>query len=544
MEVNIMKSKAEWWKSAVAYQLYPRSFYDTNNDGIGDIKGIIEKLDYLNDGTENSLGIDAIWLNPVYPSPQYDFGYDIMDYEGIDPQYGTMADFDKLLAEAHKRGIRILMDIVPSVTSHLHPWFIESRSSKDSPKRDWYLWVDGKQGKYPNKWLGMFGGRAWDWDGKTRQYYYHNSLPEQPDLNWKNPEVAKAVLGAMEFWLKKGVDGFRVDVLNFSHKDSELRNNPYCLGIRPYDMQKHIYDRNRPEALEVGKAMRALADKYEDKMLVGEIFINDVDEAVKYYGENNDGMHLVFNFAFMHSKFKASSFKKNIQNWLDVTKDKGWPSYFLSNHDIPRHISRYAKGKWTLARAKLAIALLLTLKGTPFIYMGEEIGMLDVKIKKHQLMDSVGKHYFPFHRGRDRARTPLQWTSEEYAGFSKQEPWLPVHKDYKEINVEQAERDPNSLLHTYRKLIWLRKKTEALGLGEFAFYEKAPKNVLAYFRTTEQETVLVALNMGKQKRILSLDADYQRAQVLFSTSGDKQSIDLNKIELSAYQGLILSLQKA
>lgn len=539
-----MNSNKQWWKSAVAFQLYPRSFYDTNNDGIGDIRGIIEKLDYLNDGTENSLGIDAIWLNPLYPSPQYDFGYDIMDYKGIDPQYGTMADFDELLEEAHKRGIRILMDIVPSVTSHLHPWFIESRSSKDSPKRDWYIWVDApKPGKYPNKWLGMFGGRAWDWDAKTRQYYYHNSLPEQPDLNWKNPEVAEAVLGAMEFWLKKGVDGFRVDVLNFSHKDSELRNNPYCIGRRPYEMQKHIYDRNRPEALEVGKMMRALADKYQDTMLVGEIFINDVDEAVKYYGENNDGMHLVFNFAFMHSRFSATSFKRNIQEWLIATEGKGWPSYFLSNHDIPRHISRYSKGKWTLARAKIAATLLLTLKGTPFIYMGEEIGMLDVKIKRHELMDPVGKHYWPFHSGRDRARTPVQWSSKEHAGFSDVEPWLPVHKNYQSVNVEQAEKNPDSLLYTYRKIIWLRKKSNALGVGDFAFCESAPKGVLAYFRTAKDEKVLVLLNMTKKRHSFAIDnaLQYKGSKVLFDTHNAPQIIDLLKIELDSYQGLIISL---
>lgn len=536
-------SDKKWWHGAVAYQLYPRSFKDTNNDGIGDIRGIIEQLDYLNDGSPNSLGIDAIWLNPIYPSPQYDFGYDIMDYNDIDPQYGTMADFDELLAEAHKRGIHILMDIVPSVTSHLHPWFIESRSHKNSPKRDWYIWVDPpKKGKYPNKWLGMFGGRAWDFDAKTEQFYYHNSLPEQPDLNWKNPKVAKAILNAMEFWLKKGVDGFRVDVLNFTHKDSKLRNNPYCLGIRPYDMQKHIYDRNRPEAVEVGKMMRAMVDKYEDKMLVAEIFINDVDEAAKYYGDNNDGMHLVFNFAFMHSKFKAQSFKRSITNWLEVTAGRGWPSYFLSNHDQPRHITRYKKGKWTISRAKIAAMLLLTLKGTPFIYMGEEIGMQDVKIKRNELRDSVGKHYWPFHRGRDRARTPIQWNSEEYAGFSTVKPWLPVHKNYQSVNYASLEKDPSSLLHTYRQLIWLRKDNPALSYGDFEFYNKVPKGVLAYFRRYEGKTILVALNMTSKNYRFSIDdsLSYKGGQVLFSTIENKE-IDLSRVKLAPYQGIVISL---
>lgn len=502
-----MQEEFKWWQNAVVYQLYPRSFLDSNEDGIGDIKGIIKKLDYLNDGSENSLGIDAIWLNPIYPSPQFDFGYDIMDYEAIDPRYGTMEDFELLLKEAHKRKIRIVMDIVPSVTSHLHPWFIESRSGRNNPKREWYIWRDSPAtGRYPNNWLGMFGGRAWEWDEKTRQFYYHNSLPEQPDLNWKNPEVAKAILSCMEFWFKKGVDGFRIDVLNFSHKDDQFRNNPHCLGIRPYDMQKHIYDRNRPEAVEVGRMMRRLADSYGGRMLVAEIFIDDPVEAAKYYGENGDGLNMVFNFSFAYSKFSAEGFRSRIEKWDALTGTMGWPCWFLSNHDISRHITRYAEGRWTVQKAKTAAAMLLTLRGTPFLYMGEEIGMQDVKIKRSELMDPVGKHYWPFNRGRDRSRTPMQWSEDTYAGFSNTKPWLPVHKNYPYVNVAREDVDCSSLLNWYRKLIWLRKKYTALASGKFTFCDFVPKGILAYIREKDDTKILVAHNMTRDKKTVAFDS--------------------------------------
>ena len=537
-----MEKTAPWWEQAVFYQIYPRSFYDSDGDGIGDLQGIIKKLDYI-----RSLGIDALWLNPIYPSPQYDFGYDIADYRGIDPQYGTMDDFDRLLEEAHRRGIRIIMDIVPSVTSHLHPWFIESRSSRRSPRRDWYIWRDGpKPGRYPNNWRGVFGGRAWDWDKKTQQYYYHNSLPEQPDLNWRNPEVEQAVLGAMEFWFAKGVDGFRIDVLNYVFKDEQFRSNPPCPGRRPYEMQRHLYDKDRPEAVEIGFKMRKLADRYPGRVLAAEVFMDNPEEAVRYYGADGEGVHLVFNFTFMFTRYSAAAFRKVVDHWQGLLGDKNWPCYFLSNHDNPRHISRYAAGRRTEARARVAAAMLLTLRGTPFLYMGEELGMRSVRIKRHELMDPVGVTYWPFHPGRDGARTPVQWNSEPYAGFSTVKPWLPVNPDYERVNAARAEADPRSLLAWYKELISLRRKHPALMRGNFRSLKQLPCGVYAYLREEGEERILVLLNFtGRKKTICaSLESGAAGAQILVAWPERKaETADLNSIQLAPDGVLILEMEK-
>jgi len=534
-----METTAPWWEQAVIYQIYTRSFYDSDGDGIGDLPGIISKLDYI-----SSLGVDAIWLNPIYPSPQYDFGYDIADYRGIDPQYGTMADFDRLLEEAHGRGIRIIMDIVPSVTSHLHPWFIESRSSRRSPKRDWYIWRDApRPGRYPNNWRGVFGGRAWDWDKKTRQYYYHNSLPEQPDLNWRNPEVEKAVLGAMEFWFAKGVDGFRVDVLNYVYKDEQFRNNPYCLGRRPYEMQRHLYDKDRPEAVEVGFKMRQLADRYPGRVLAAEVFMDNPAEAARYYGPDGDGTHMVFNFTFMFSRYSAASFRRVVERWQELIGERNWPCFFLSNHDNPRHISRYAAGRRTEARARVAAAMLLTLRGTPFLYMGEELGMRSVRIRRHELMDPVGITYWPFHPGRDIARTPMQWTDEDYAGFSTAKPWLPVNPDYPSLNAAQAEADPRSLLTWYRKLIRLRREHPALARGSYRSLQRVPGGVYGYLRERGTERILVLLNFTGRKKRLSLSDEIgpAGAQILLADPERADPVELHRFYLDADGVLILKL---
>ncbi len=548
-------SQTEWWKQAVFYQIYPRSFKDTNSDGIGDLQGIISKLDYLNNGTSRSLGIDAIWLNPIFPSPQYDFGYDIMDHTGIDPQYGSLEDFDVLIQEAHRRGIRILMDFIPSVTSHLHPWFLESRSSCRSAKRDWYIWHNGgKNRSFPNHWLGMFGGGAWTWDGKTQQFYYHNSLAEQPDLNWRNPEVEKAMLSAMEFWLKKGVDGFRVDVLNFVYKDELFRNNPRQLGRRPYEMQRHIYDRDRPEAVEVGKKMRRLINRYPQTMLVAEIFNDDPHEAARYYGENDDGANLVFNFAFANAPFSAERFRQEIERWERAIGGRGWPCYFLSNHDMPRHASRFSKGPATIERARLAATLLLTLRGAPFLYMGEEIGMLNGKLKRHELLDPVGVHYWPFHPGRDIARTPFQWNAEANAGFSEVKPWLPVHPNYPTTNLAAQEASPTSLFSWYRQLIWLRKGSTALSCGSYRPLTGIPTGVLGYLRENGNEKVLVLLNFTSRKKELSWaglqDATQPaghtttqtKALMSWPPTGPDQNFSLSKLTLEPYGVLIAALR--
>lgn len=551
-----MDTPAEWWQSAVCYQIYPRSFKDTNGDGLGDLDGILEKLDYLNDGSEGSLGIDAIWLNPVYPSPQYDFGYDIMDYQAIDPQYGDLESFDRLLSAAHQRGIRVLMDIVPSVTSHLHPWFIESRSSRTNPKRDWYIWKDSpRPGRAPNNWQAVFGGPAWEWDPKTQQFYYHNSLVEQPDLNWRNPAVERAILSSMEFWFQRGVDGFRIDVLNYTYKDELFRSNPPCLGRRPYEMQQHIYDKDRPEAVAAGQKMRQLTDRYPGRVLVAEIYVDNPLEAARYYGENGDGVHLVFNFAFAAAPFSAPRFRQEVARWEAAVGPRGWPCYFLSNHDLPRHASRFAPGPFTagrfaanpassgavtLARARVAAAMLLTLRGTPFLYMGEELGMLNGQIRRHERLDPVGVRYWPFHPGRDIARTPMQWSSASFAGFSTARPWLPVHPGYLGANAQVQDTDPASLLNWYRRLIWLRKKTPALCLGDYAPIASVPTGVFGYTRTLGQQRVLVALNFTPRRQHVSLPAPQSSVRLLLSWPPSPQdALRLPEIELEPY-GVIIA----
>jgi len=540
----------KWFEDAVVYQIYPRSFGDTNGDGIGDLNGITERLDYLNDGTENSLGIDVIWINPFYPSPQYDFGYDVMDYRGVDPQYGTMEDFDRLLKEAHKRGIRIIMDMVPNHTSHLHPWFLESRSSKDNPKRDWYIWRPRpKRRKYPNNWLGIFGGRAWEWDNKTKEYYYHTCLPEQPDLNWRNPQVREAILSDMAFWLDKGVDGFRLDVINWTIKDKELRDNPHCIGRRPYDMQRHLYDKDRPEAVDVAKAMRRLADRYKDRVLVGEVELGPGGHsagsvrAAPYLGKDGDGLHATFNFSFMYSRFSAEKFRAEVKAWEEAGGRRGWPTYVLSNHDEIRHVRRYANGEWTIPRAKVLAAMLLTLRGTPFLYYGEEIGMRNLRLKKSEILDPVGKRYWPFYPGRDGERTPMQWNESVNAGFTTGEPWLRIHPDYRKSNVENQDKNPDSILNFYRRLIWIRKKNKALRQGAYKECLNSPKGVFSFSRETGEQSFFVALNFTAKKRHLTLEQVYaSKAKVILSEPEmETKSLNTRDLDMAPYGVFILEI---
>jgi len=539
---------SDWFTDAVVYQIYPRSFLDTNGDGIGDLNGITAKLDYLNDGTEDSLGIDAIWINPFYPSPQYDFGYDVMDYRDVDPQYGTMENFDRLLKEAHKRNIKIIMDMVPNHTSYLHPWFIESRSSKFNPKRDWYIWRPAQPGRRPpNNWLSVFGGGAWEWDNKTEEYYYHTGFPEQPDLNWRNPEVRLAVLSDMAFWLEKGVDGFRLDVINWTIKDKELRNNPHRIGRRPYDMQRHIYDKDRPEALDVAKAMRKLTDRFKDRVLIGEValeppdYLKGAEKAAAYLGESGEGLHAAFDFSFMYSKFSAERFRDEVNAWEESLKGKGWPVYVLSNHDEMRHLSRYAKGKETIPRAKVLAAMLLTLKGTPFLYYGEEIGMQNCRLKKSELMDPLGRRYWPFHPGRDGERTPMQWNENLNAGFTTGKPWNKVNPDYTRINVEAQNKEPDSILNFYRKLIWIRKKNITLRQGKYRENPDSPKGVFSFFRETTEETLLVVLNFTDKKRRLSFNRiNTDKRKIILAEPKTEHNLFRGKwINIAPYGVLIL-----
>ncbi|MEA3224093.1 MAG: alpha-glucosidase [Thermodesulfobacteriota bacterium] len=534
-----------WWKHGVIYQIYPRSFYDSTGDGIGDINGIIEKLDYLSE-----LGVDGVWLSPINKSPMYDFGYDISDYRDIDPAFGTPTDYERLLEEAHKRGIKILMDLVMNYTSHLHPWFTESRSSRDNPKRDWYIWHDGKNGRPPNNWKGIFGGRAWERDEKTGQFYMHSFLKEMPDVNWRNKELKNAMFDMIRYWLDKGVDGFRLDVVNLYIKDDEFRNNPFTIGPtpRPYDMQKHIYDKNRPEIHDILREFRKILDSYSDKMSVGEIFVEPVDPRISqgYLGDGEDELHLAFDFGLIITKSSARLLKWGAKRFLDVIEkrnsfipEKGWPCNVLSNHDNPRSISRFKGGKEAIKRAKVISTMLLTLRGTPFIYYGEEIGMRDGKMKHKDIMDPMGKKYWPLYTGRDPERTPMQWSPDENAGFTTGRPWLPVNNDFHLVNVETESQDPDSLLNLNKRLISLRKEKDAMNRGEWYSAKDASDDVMAYYRVKEDQKILVVLNFSNSPRPLKID-DQGVWKNIFSTHkpvGDTfKNIDFT---LSPYEATIL-----
>ncbi|PKA23252.1 alpha-glucosidase [Leptospira levettii] len=521
-----------WWKEAVIYQIYPRSFQDSNGDGIGDLEGIIQRLDYLA-GSKDSLGIDAIWLSPVYPSPMFDFGYDISDYEEIDPVFGDTQTFKRLLKEAHKRGIRIIMDLVVNHTSHLHPWFTESRSSVNSPKRDWYIWKQANHNGPPNNWLGAFGGSGWEYDKRTGEYYFHSFLKEQPDLNWRNPDVEDAIFRMMKYWLDMGVDGFRLDVVNLYVKDEFFRNNAsyFMKGPRPYDKQVHTYDRDRPEMHGILRRMRKLLDSYSEKrMFVGEImqdFPGNVLLPATYCGRN-DELHLAFNFMFLFSPWKAERFYQIVKDFESALGEDNWPNYTLSNHDFPRHITRYEKGDETLDRAKLAACMMLTLRGTPFLYYGEEIGMKRQKVPFNKIQDPVGKRYWPFHPGRDPERIPMPWDGSDTTGFTTGKPWLPLYEDSNTLNVESQKQDPNSLFFTYKKLIQIRKDRKSLRKGKLKILLSDDKQALYYRRRDGKEETYIFLNFSSKPVRVSYPRKWNLNQILFSSKNRNASFELEK----------------
>ena len=529
-----------WWRDGVIYQIYPRSFKDSNADGIGDLQGIISKLDYLQE-----LGVDALWLSPVYPSPDVDFGYDVADYKGIDKKFGTMKDFDELLVKAHQRGIHIIMDLVLNHTSDQHPWFVESKKSKDNPYRDYYIWRDPKpDGTTPNNWLSIFGGPGWEFDEKTGQYYFHQFFKEQPDVNWRNPAVRKEMLDVFRFWLDKGVDGFRLDVFSAYFKDSEFRNNPSKLtGLRKYDRMEHLYDADRPEMIPLLNEIRALLDSYPERYAVGETFMATIQKAAGYCGD--DLLHAAFFFDdFITGAWKANRFLRAIRAWEKALEGKCWPNYVLNNHDVIRSATRYGEGEDD-ERLKVAAAMLLTLRGTPFLYYGEEIGMRETTFKKSEILDPVGLFYYPFYKGRDGCRTPMQWDDSQNAGFSSAKPWLPVHPDYPKRNVAEQEQDDRSLLSFYKKLLHLRKEHIALRGGNFEMGTKFPANTLVYFRCMDEEQLMIALNFdGEQKKIDLNFLGAQNCQLLLSNyeMGQPTTSDCKYI-LHGNEAAIFSLQK-
>lgn len=529
-----------WWRDGVIYQIYPRSFADASGDGVGDLPGILAHLDYLN-GAPDSLGVDAIWLSPIYPSPFHDFGYDVADYENIDPLFGALDDFDRLVAEAHRRGIRVILDLVMNHTSHLHPWFLESRSSRDNPRRNWYLWRDpAPGGGAPNNWQSVFGGPAWEWDPRTGQYYYHMFLKEQPDLNWRNPEVRARMFQVVRFWLDRGVDGFRLDVVDAYFKDERFRNNPPKFGLRAYDRQRHIYDTNQPEMSSVLRELRELLDSYAERMSVGEV--GGRQTAARFIGDGANGLHLAFNFDFARQRWSPRAFQREILRWEALMHPDAWGCYVLSNHDLSRHATRFGGGPYADARAKVAAALLLTQRGTPFLYYGEEIGMQDTLIPRAEIQDPPGKRYWPFYKGRDPARTPMQWSAEPNAGFTAGKPWLRLNRDFRERNVAAQRADPDSVLNFYRALIRLRRDSVALRRGKWTPLIQRPIEALAYLRGSPEQTMLVALNFFGWEVRAALDAPLPSARWrlrLSSVRGGHERVSGNSVHLAPFEACVL-----
>jgi alpha-glucosidase len=532
--VCTMKQRGKlWWRDGVFYQIYPRSFQDTDRDGVGDIRGIIARLPYV-----SRLGVDAIWLSPIFPSPMADFGYDISDYVGIDPLFGSMEDFDALVRAAHGAGLKIILDLVPNHTSDQHPWFIESRSSRTSPKRDWYLWRDPKPGGgAPNNWMSEFGGSAWQYDKATGQYYYHAFLAQQPDLNWRNAQVREAIYDVMRFWMKRGVDGFRVDVIWHLIKDAEFRDNPPNPAFRP-DRPPHEallprYTADQEEVQQVIAEMRGVIDEFDDRVLIGEIYL-PFERLVAYYGKDLSGAHLPFNFALLSAPWNARGIEKIIAEYEAVLPEGAWPNWVLGNHDRPRVASRVGEGQ-----ARVAAMLLLTLRGTPTLYYGDEIGMHQVAIAPEQVRDPFEKNVPGIGVGRDGCRTPMQWDATEYAGFSSAIPWLPLPEDYVHENVQNLGEDKTSILSLYRALIRLRKQTPALVSGAYVPIA-AQGELLLYRRQDDEQSILIALNLGSEPVSVLSDSIGLSGEVLLSTQMDRAGEAVGEtLDLRGNEGVIL-----
>ena len=532
-----------WWKHAVIYEIYPRSFQDSNGDGVGDINGITERLDYL-----QSLGVDAIWITPMYPSPQVDFGYDISDYTAIDPQYGTMADFDRLVKEAGKRDIGVIMDFVANHTSDQNPWFIESRSSRTNPKRDWYIWRDPKApGRPPNNWLSWFGHSAWQLDPQTDQYYYHYFYREQPDLNWRNPEVQQAMYKVLRFWLDRGVAGFRIDAVSRLYEDPGLHDDPILPGINAYGDPniEHKYTDNLPEVHASLREMRKVVDQYPgNPVLISEADEPNITELTKMYGTRLDEIQLPMDFQVADvNQLSASRFRELLDE-IEHNSVGGQPYFFFNNHDQDRTWNRYGDGVHNDDVAKLMATLLLTTRATPQLYYGEEIGMVTTPpTRVEDVKDPIGKIGWPKEKGRDGERTPMQWDTSKNAGFSTaDQTWLPVPASYKQRNVAVEEEGPDSILNFYKRLIALRRSQPALRNGSYESLNPQDGQVLSYLRKDPKtgEAVLVALNMSNQPKTMSYNLKPQgisavTVRPLLANPGTKvTAVSLNALPLPPF----------
>lgn len=530
-------AKFIWWQKGIIYQVYPRSFQDSNGDGIGDLRGIQSRLDYL-----KWLGMEGVWISPIYESPMADFGYDISDYCSIHPLFGTMKDFDVLLEEVHKREMKLILDFVPNHTSHQHPWFLESRSSRDNHRRDWYIWKDAAaDGGPPNNWLSVFGGSGWEWDEQTQQYYYHAFLKEQPDLNWRNPDLQEAMFAAMRFWLDKGVDGFRVDVMWHMIKDAQFRDNPPNPDYKPhratYERLIPVHSTDQPEVHDVVRKMREVLEDYDDRLMIGEIYL-PVQRLVAYYGENNSGSHLPFNFQLLTIPWEASRLFNVIEEYEAALPKGGWPNWVLGNHDQPRIISRIGE-----AQATVAAMLLLTLRGTPTIYYGEEIGMRDVAIPADEIKDPQGLNMPGLNLSRDPARTPMQWDDSPYAGFSDSPPWLRLPYNYPRVNVKVEQLNGFSMLNFYKRLIELRQHEPALNIGDYrSVFSDA--QLIAYLRTFDESRFLIVLNLTHRPAIFQPPHFSFDGTIEISTEPERiGALASTPMTLSGDEGVILRVKR-
>lgn len=525
-----------WFRQAVLYQIYPRSFYDSNNDGIGDLNGITKKLNYLS-GDSDSLGVSAIWISPFYPSPMADFGYDVSDYRGVDPIFGTLDDFKRLLKAAHQHHLKVIIDFVPNHTSDEHPWFKEARMSRDNPKRHWYVWRDPADGgSPPNNWLSEFGGPAWHYDESTGQYYLHSFLAKQPDLNWDNPEVRKAMNDSLRFWLDMGVDGFRVDAVLWLSKDPDWRDDPPHPDYHPdrddpTASLNPIYSRRGPHLFEYLHEMAETIRAYPDTFMVTEAYPRQWDntDAYLHFYENIDPeVSAPFNFEAISSPWDAKEFKHIIDNFQSSLKDGYLPIYCFGNHDQPRLAGRHGGGA-----ARTAAMLQLTLPGMPVIYYGDELGMTDGEVPPNKVQDPFEKQVPGKGLGRDPERTPLLWNNKKNAGFTKGEPWLPVNPNYVDINIERQQIDPKSSLNLYRSLLKLRASSRALYSGDYSSL-KTPDNVFGFHRQFRNERIKILLNFSDQT--IALPLKLASGKPLLSTYLDRQ---ITISQLRPNEGIIL-----
>jgi alpha-glucosidase len=524
----------DWWRGAVIYQIYPRSFQDASGDGVGDLAGIIQRLDHV-----ASLGVDAVWLSPFFTSPMLDYGYDVADYRDVDPLFGTLADFDRLLAAAHARGLRVIIDLVISHTSDRHPWFRESRRSRADPRADWYVWAEAKpDGTAPNNWLSLFGGPAWEWDATRQQYYLHNFLREQPDLNFHHPAVQEAVLDVARFWLERGVDGFRLDTVNFYFHDAALTDNPPLAdwsGVttvqpsNPYARQNHIHDKNQPEMLPFLERLRALLDSYPGATAVGELCTDQrLPELMAAYTEAGKRLPMAYSFGLFTPDISAAALRRIIAG-MESSIGSGWPSWALSNHDFARVVSRWRMADCAAAFAPVAVALLLSLRGSPCLYQGEELGLPQAQVPFALLKDPYGIRFWPEYVGRDGCRTPMPWTADSHGGFTTAgaTPWLPVPAEHRALCVATQEAEEASVLQQVRRLLAFRRKHAALRLGSITLLE-TPEPILAFWREQAGERVLCAFNLGRADGALAT-ADLGASEPLFTLGAarhDGESLQL------------------